>query len=148
MSRELGKVATALREFALGLPGAYEDMPWGERVAKVNKKVFVFLGKDAGAGDGLCFSVKLPESGEPALSLPYTAPTAYGLGKSGWVTATLSPADRPPLPLLLGWIEESYRAIAPKKLVAQLDGAGPSAGTPSQARKRPTSRASTGARSR
>ena len=33
-----------VREFALGMPGAIEDFPWGESVAKVNKKVFVFLG--------------------------------------------------------------------------------------------------------
>ena len=33
-----------LRIFALGLPGAYEEFPWGESVVKVNKKVFVFLG--------------------------------------------------------------------------------------------------------
>ena len=31
-------------DFALRLPGAYEDHPWGESVAKVNKKVFVFMG--------------------------------------------------------------------------------------------------------
>jgi len=140
MANQLGKVATALREFALGLPGAHEDMPWGERVAKVNKKVFVFLGKYSDSGDSLCFSVKLPESGEPALGLPFTEPTGYGLGKSGWVTARVSPGDCPPLELLLGWIEESYRAVAPKKLVAQLDGAVPFGGTPNQARSRPTRR--------
>ena len=27
-----------IREFALRLPGAVEDFPWGESVAKVNKK--------------------------------------------------------------------------------------------------------------
>ena len=35
------------RAFALSLPGATEDFPWGESVAKVNRKVFVFLGRDA-----------------------------------------------------------------------------------------------------
>ncbi|MFD6307222.1 MmcQ/YjbR family DNA-binding protein, partial [Streptomyces sp. NPDC060223] len=35
-----------VREFSLGLPGATEEFPWGESVAKVNKKVFVFLGMD------------------------------------------------------------------------------------------------------
>jgi len=122
MANDLKKTATAMREFALGLPGAHEDMPWGERVAKVNKKVFVFLGKpDPDAGQ-LRFSVKLPQSSGWALSMPFTEPTGYGLGKSGWVTVTIGQKARAaPLELLLGWIEESYRAVAPRKLAARLE---------------------------
>ena len=30
-------VRSLVREFALGFPGAYEEFPWGESVAKVNK---------------------------------------------------------------------------------------------------------------
>jgi hypothetical protein len=37
------------------------------------------------------------------------------------VTARFSGADEVPVDLLRLWIEESYRAIAPKKLVAALD---------------------------
>ena len=102
-------------------PGATEDFPWGERVAKVNGKVFVFLGADPVAGSGIGLSVKLPISNEEALELPFTKPTAYGLGKAGWVTASFGPNDSPPLAILKGWIEESYRSIAPKKLLADLD---------------------------
>ena len=36
----------SLREFALTLPGAWDDHPWGETVIKVKKKIFVFLGED------------------------------------------------------------------------------------------------------
>ena len=37
----------ALETFALGLPGAFADMPWeGDVVAKVGKKIFVFFGSD------------------------------------------------------------------------------------------------------
>jgi len=109
------------REFALSLPGATEDFPWGERVAKVNGKVFVFLGLDPVAGGEMGFSVKLPASAEEALELPFTAPTGYGLGKSGWVTAKFGEKDAPPIGILESWIRESYCAIAPKKLVARLD---------------------------
>jgi predicted DNA-binding protein (MmcQ/YjbR family) len=39
-----------LRTYALSLAGAEEAFPWGERVARVNGKVFVFLGHDEGSG--------------------------------------------------------------------------------------------------
>ena len=111
-----------LREFALALPGAREDHPWGESVAKVGKKVFVFFGKPDSEGSG--FSIKLPESGEDALELPFCEPTGYGLGKSGWVTVHVPPKPTKTFPAperLCAWIEESYRAVAPKKLVRELD---------------------------
>ena len=55
-----------------------------------------------------------------ALMQPYARPTEYGLGKSGWVTARFAANDKALLPLLERWVDESYRAIAPKKLVAAL----------------------------
>jgi predicted DNA-binding protein (MmcQ/YjbR family) len=106
-----------LRAFALGYPEAREEFPWGERVIKVKKKVFVFLGRDEGP---LSISVKLPETGAMALELPFAEPTGYGLGKSGWVTATFEGRKKPPLALLEAWIDESYRAVAPVKLVQKL----------------------------
>lgn len=118
---ELSRVSASLRQFALGFPGAIEDFPWGERVAKVNGKVFVFLGADPVEGGGIGLSVKLPASGQEALELPFAEPTGYGLGKSGWVSARFSATDRPPVEILKAWIEESYRAIAPKKLLAELE---------------------------
>ncbi len=121
MSQTAREAAAQLREYALGLPGAYEEHPWGERVAKVNKKVFVFMGKEDEVDNGLAFGVKLPISGEEALKLPFTEPAGYGLGKSGWVAVRFMPDETPPMGLVLSWVEESYRAIAPKKLVAQLD---------------------------
>jgi predicted DNA-binding protein (MmcQ/YjbR family) len=110
--------AEALRTFALGFPEAREDFPWGERVVKVKDKVFVFLGRDDA---DLGVTVKLPSSGLLALGLPFASPTGYGLGKSGWVTARFTAKDKPPLDMLRKWIEESYRAVAPKSLAAALD---------------------------
>ena len=112
--------AKILRDFALSLPETYEEFPWGERVAKVNGKVFVFLGMD---GDEMGLSVKLPQSAVLALGLPFAAPTGYGLGKAGWVTARFGKRQKAPVDLLRSWIDESYRAVAPKKLVASLSGA-------------------------
>ena len=107
----------ALLAFALRLPEAFEDHPWGETVVKVRKKVFVFLGHAESFG----LSVKLPQSAFEALLLPFTEPTGYGLGKSGWVTARFERDAAIPLTLLREWIEESYRAVAPKTRVKGLE---------------------------
>jgi predicted DNA-binding protein (MmcQ/YjbR family) len=109
-------VRKRLLAFALTLPEAYEDHPWDETVAKVRRKVFVFFG-----GTPNLMTVKLDESHGHALSVEGAEPTGYGMGKSGWVNI---PVDAPGLnhSLLCDWIEESYRIVAPKKLVAALDG--------------------------
>jgi predicted DNA-binding protein (MmcQ/YjbR family) len=105
----------SLRKFALTFPEAYEDHPWGEIAIKVRGKVFVFMGEEG-------LTMKLPQSKEFALEYPFTKPTAYGLGKSGWVSAEFKRSETPPLDVLKAWIAESYRAIAPKALVKKLDG--------------------------
>ena len=105
--------------FALGLPGAYEDHPWDEDVAKVGKRVFAFLGM-ADDPTNLGMTVKLDDSLDQALSVPGAAPAGYGLGRSGWVTIPFRDTT-PPLDVLKDWVEESYRRIAPKQLVAELD---------------------------
>jgi predicted DNA-binding protein (MmcQ/YjbR family) len=101
-----------LTAFALALPGAHEDFPWGERVVKVRGKIFVFLGGTE------TITVKLVESHPHALSVDGATPTGYGLGKAGWVTV---PVDGIPFATLRDWVEESYRIVAPKRLAAELD---------------------------
>ena len=87
-------------------------------MVKVGKKVFVFFGLPRG---GLNVTCKLPHTFDVALStFSFAEATDYGLGASGWVTATFDGKDEVPVPLLLEWIEESYRAVAPAKLVKQL----------------------------
>jgi predicted DNA-binding protein (MmcQ/YjbR family) len=117
--QSVGSSRATLKRYALGLPDAWEDHPWGEDVAKVRKKVFVFLSADD--PDRLRMTVKLPESGEEALSMPFVKPAGYGLDRGGWVDLDCNAADLPPVDVLLGWVEESYRAVAPRKLVAELE---------------------------
>jgi predicted DNA-binding protein (MmcQ/YjbR family) len=109
----------ALRRHALGYPETVEDHPWGDDVIKVRGKIFVLLG--AGSDGGFGISAKLPETHELALTLTHTRPTPYGLGKAGWVTVQLPKGERIDLELFKDWIDESYRAIAPKTLVKALD---------------------------
>jgi predicted DNA-binding protein (MmcQ/YjbR family) len=94
----LAKAEKALRHAGMKFPEVTEDFPWGHRALKVKGK---------------------------ALALPFASPTAYGLAKSGWVTARFQRSDRIPLALLCTWMEESYQAVAPKSLVALLTGGGP-----------------------
>ncbi|MEV4169331.1 MmcQ/YjbR family DNA-binding protein [Nonomuraea sp. NPDC049709] len=111
-----------LRAFALGLPEAHEDHPWGDTVIKVNKKVFLFLGVDEQTEKwGPAFGVKLlSEAHGHALTVEGAQPTGYGLGKAGWVTVPFLSA-LPETEILLDWVEESYRAIAPKRAIKELD---------------------------
>ncbi|MER7477988.1 MmcQ/YjbR family DNA-binding protein [Streptomyces sp. NPDC126510] len=112
-----------VRAFALGLPDAVEEFPWGESVAKVNKKVFVFLGVVDG-GYPLGVTVKLTDetAHAHALACPGAEPAGYGLGKAGWVYIPLEQRGAPAAEVLCDWVEESYRVIAPKRLIAALDG--------------------------
>ena len=111
-----------VREFALGLPGAAEEFPWGETVAKVNKKVFVFLGVTDGSYPmGMTVKLKDEAAHAHAMTSPGAEPAGYGLGKAGWVSIPLEEEGSPAAELLCDWIEESYRTIAPKKLIAELE---------------------------
>jgi predicted DNA-binding protein (MmcQ/YjbR family) len=107
--------ATALRKAALAYPQTVEDHPWGETAFKVlGKKVFCFFSEN-GEGGFAC-SLKLPFRAEEALKHKFARPTAYGLGRAGWVSLTFSKSDAVEIALLLDWLDESWRAVAPKKL--------------------------------
>jgi len=122
----------ALTAFALKYPGATEDHPWDHTAIKVKGKMFLLLG---GTDEELSVTAKLPSSGRMALMFPFASPTGYGLGKSGWVTGQFGPDDPIPIDRLTEWIDESYRAVAPKKLVAELDGVAPAAKKPAKRKK-------------
>jgi predicted DNA-binding protein (MmcQ/YjbR family) len=112
-------LANKLRKMALAYPETYEDHPWGETAIKIRPqgKVFIFI---ATHDDAVSFSVKLPNSRDMAVDLPWAEPTHYGMGKYGWVTGRVKPKDAP-MELITAWMDESFRAVAPKKLVKQLD---------------------------
>jgi predicted DNA-binding protein (MmcQ/YjbR family) len=113
-----GDLNAQLRAFAFALPEAWEDHPWGESVAKVGKKVFVFFGEGESPDGTANLSVKLPSSYEEAMALPFTETTGYGLDRGKWVTVHAPPDT--PTDMLTAWIEESYRAVAPKALVQRI----------------------------
>jgi predicted DNA-binding protein (MmcQ/YjbR family) len=126
-------VLKELRAFGLAYPGAHTKSPWpGHMDLAVKDKTFAYLSIE---GEPFSISCKLPHSCSAALMLPFTSPTEYGLGKSGWVTAKFPESEPLPVDVLKDWIDESYRAQAPKKLVASLsekNGAAPAAAAPAK----------------
>jgi predicted DNA-binding protein (MmcQ/YjbR family) len=123
-----------LRAFGLAYPGAHTKSPWpGHADLAVNDKTFAYLSVE---GEPLGISCKLPRSSGVALTMPNCTPTGYGLGKSGWVSAKFSDDDTPPVELLEAWIDESYRAQAPKRLVKSLGAARSGPPTPAPTRRR------------
>lgn len=125
MSKRLEAAQEKLRVHGLSLPEATEDRPWGHLALKVRGKTFVFLsGADFHEGK-LAVTVKLPRSADIVkASVPHVEAAGYGLGKSGWVTARYAPRDAIDIALLKEWIDQSYAAIAPKKLGALVSGRG------------------------
>jgi predicted DNA-binding protein (MmcQ/YjbR family) len=118
--KPLQKAKAELRKHALTYPETTEDFPWGHSAFKVKGKTFLFtyLNKEEVF---LHLSMKLPVSGRTALLFPFASPTEYGLGKSGWVTSKFNGSEQVPIEMLLEWVDESFRAVAPKRVLTQME---------------------------
>jgi predicted DNA-binding protein (MmcQ/YjbR family) len=111
------ELASAVQAYCLSLPEAWEDHPWGENAYKVRKKGFVFSSFHE---EGWNFTVKLPHSGADVLERDDTKPTGYGLGKHGWVSFRTVETPSFDIEEAKAWVDESYRAVAPKTLARQV----------------------------
>lgn len=119
MSDKTDSILRELRAWGLTYPGAHSKRPWpGHDDLAVNDKIFAHL---PAYGEPFSMSCKLKYTSDVALQLPYAEPTGYGLGRSGWVTFRPKEDEMPPPEQLKEWVDESYRAVAPKKLVKELD---------------------------
>jgi predicted DNA-binding protein (MmcQ/YjbR family) len=132
-----------LLAITLRLPGAYEDRPWGSVHCKVDGKIFVGWGRleDGTMSVGLrvdpAFQMMLVDS-DPRFTV------AKYVGKHGGVDMKLGP--KPDWREVERFIVESYRLIAKKSRIKELDAPAPRS---PRAKPRPASRqgsrASTGA---
>jgi predicted DNA-binding protein (MmcQ/YjbR family) len=115
LKHPLGK---ELRKAALAFPETVEDFPWGHSAFKVSgKKAFLFMGDDDESGGWSC-SMKLPFRNDEALAIKGAERTGYGLGKSGWISFRFTAKVKAPMAKLTDYLDESWRAVAPKKLSA------------------------------
>ena len=103
-----------IADHALGKPGAWPDQPWeGDHVAKVDEKIFAFLGADAVGVKG---GATREEADEWLARYPDDASVMAYIGRSGWNTLTVGGAI--PDDEILEAIDESYRLVVsrlPKK---------------------------------
>jgi predicted DNA-binding protein (MmcQ/YjbR family) len=129
-------IAKALRAAAMAYPDTTEDFPWDHPAYKAaSKKAFLFMG---GYADALTVSMKLPFRHEDACARDGATPTGYGLGKSGWVTFSFPKARaKADFAKLIDYLDESWRAVAPKKL-SQAYAQPPAAAKPARKKKSAT----------
>jgi hypothetical protein len=109
---------SALRSAALGYPEVQEGLACAgtsaeKRTIKVKNKAFLFLG----TADVM---FKLRESLAEAAELAAKEPDRYKVGAHGWVTVTIGNGKSLSEKRVAKWIDESYRLLAPKQLVALL----------------------------
>ena len=53
--------------------------------------------------------------------MPGASAMSYGMGEDGWVSIPIPGLDDSAVDTLHSYIEESFRSIAPKALIEQLD---------------------------
>ncbi len=114
-----------LRTCCLGFPEATEKLAWGEPTFRVKDKLFAMYASATnhhGAGRPGVWIKATPANQDLILR---EAPDRYFkppyVGPSGWIGVWLD--RRPTWSLVQGLLYDGYRLVAPKRLVAQLDGA-------------------------
>lgn len=115
-----------LRALCLALPGATEKVAWGDPTWRVRNKIFA-MQKGNYEGGRPSVWMKAPDGAQAMLveAAPERLFVPPYVGNKGWVGVYLD-GGRVDWKELAGLVEASYRLIAPKRLAAGLDGAGPS----------------------
>jgi hypothetical protein len=113
MGNELAEV---LRRVALTYPEVEEGASCTKKSFKARGKAFLYVGVAGGSYNAM---LKLRDSQAEAIKLA-GKDSRFKVGAQGWVTATFREDDAPPSGLFERWIDESYRLLVDKKLVATL----------------------------
>ncbi len=114
-----------VRTFCLGFPEATEKLAWGEPTFRVKDKLFAMYASASnhhGAGRPAVWIKATPANQDLVLQdnpdrffkPPYVGP-------SGWIGVLLD--RRPTWSAVQGLLDDGYRLVAPKRLIATLDGA-------------------------
>lgn len=125
-----------LLTIVLRLPGAYEDRPWGSVHCKVVGKIFVGWGRQDDGEMRIGFRTDKDLQAMLVASDSRFTIAKY-VGKYGGIDMRIG--DAPNWHEVEHFIVESYRMIAPKKLVRELDagsGAAPTSAAPKKGKAR------------
>ena len=114
---KIDKVFEKFSEVALRLPEAEEGSSCNKVAYKARKKAFLYLGEKDGSWN---IMLKLTESANDVDDVAAVAED-LSVNDKGWLSASFSGEQMVPKKVL-GWVEESYRALVPKTLVKMLDG--------------------------
>ena len=119
-----------VRDICLSLPEAVETVKWGKPHFCVNEKIFAGCGEEKGV---LVMGFKLEmQHARAIIQAPGFWKAPY-VGHKGWVSLDLKTVSD--WKMVAELVEESYRLIAPKKLVDML-GSKPSIRKASKPRKK------------
>ena len=112
------EISETIRSLALALPDTTEGTSCVNRAFKAGNKNFAFLGeKDEGCGLRLKLDASVPDLAERAIDQP----EMYEVGKGGWAMIRFAPDAAPAVTDLETWLVESFRLLAPKRVVAKLE---------------------------
>lgn len=113
-------IMAPLREICLDFPEAVEAEVFGSPTFQIRTKHFAMIHKpDA--------RVSVWRQAPPGAQEAYvqSEPERYFappyLGPKGWIAAWISPESNPDWAAIADMVDESYRLIAPKRLVAAMD---------------------------
>jgi hypothetical protein len=116
-TRPESKHVQRLRAIALNYPEVEEGTSCNKLAFKARNKAFLFVGMDDTSYN---LMLKLSASLPDAVDLQANMPDRFSVGVHGWVTMKFGHDESPPPDLMEKWIDESFRLLAPKQLVAML----------------------------
>ena len=108
-----------VRKICLAFPETSEKLAWGHPTFRVRDKIFATIGVNA--DDKVVTMTTKPPPGEQEVLLAEGAPFFFPkyVGVRGWIGFVVN--SQSDWKLVAEMVEDSYREIAPKRLVAQLD---------------------------
>jgi hypothetical protein len=111
-------ISEKIRDHAMTFPDTTEGSSCVNRAFKAGGKNFAFLGEKE---DRCSLRLKLGDSIPDIEASADVDPDRWQVGSNGWVLLTFPPDDAPTTTDLEFWVTESFRLLAPKRIVARFD---------------------------